>query len=108
MDEELEEQETQDSFKYLTPCLIDIATDFDNYVLNDTFPGNDDYGLEQILFMDVDSAKYYWLVTDWLDETEFIVTEECELFCKYGGWTGFQDNCLSEFKDNLWTIAWSR
>ena len=106
--DEVEVEIEVDSFKYLTPCLIDIVTDYSSYVLNDTIPMNDDYELEQIISMQVDSVTYYWLKTDKEDETEYVLTGECELFCAYGGWTGFEDACLSEFKERIWTLTWER
>jgi hypothetical protein len=58
--------------------------------------------------MQIDSLKYYWLKTNWEDETEYILTEECDIFCTYYGWTGFNDGCLPEFRDSTWAIAWQK
>lgn len=97
-----------DSFKHLTPCLAEIVTDFSNYVLNDTFPLNDDFDIEQVVSMEIGSVTYFWLKTDWIDETEYVLTEECNIFCRYNGWTGFDDACFSEFQDSTWTMAWQK
>lgn len=101
-------EEEIDSFKYLTPCLVNLVTDFESYVLNDTIPHNNDYVLIYISRLQVDSINYYWLITDKEDESEFILTEECDIFCSYNGWTGYDENCLSEFKDSTWIVVWQK
>ncbi len=97
-----------DSFIYLTPCLVDIVTDYENYVRKDTLPHNDDYHLTRILRLQVDSMKYYWLTTDREDETEYILTEQCDVFCTHNGWTGYNEKCLTPFKDSIWTVVWQK
>lgn len=97
-----------DSFNHLTPCLIEIVKDYPRFVLNDTFPDNDDFNLDRIYSLEVDAINYYWLETDGVDETEYILTGECELVCTRGGWIGFDSDCLPEFKNEVWAIAWQR
>ncbi|MEZ4933854.1 MAG: hypothetical protein R2788_17245 [Saprospiraceae bacterium] len=97
-----------DSFKYLTPCLIDIVKNYNDYVNNDSITGNEDYDLERIFRLQVDSNYYYWLQTDWEDETEYIYSADCNLVCKYNGWTSFSNDCLQEFRDSIWSVVWQR
>lgn len=59
MDIEEEMEMEIDSFKYLTPCLTDIVKNYSDYVQNDSIIGNEDYYLEQIFRLQLDSTYYF-------------------------------------------------
>lgn len=81
----------------LPTCIEQILTDSTNLV-----------SLVTIQATVVDNKIHYWLNTNFrqLDGSEFIVNEQCDTLCSFGGWINTQE-CLMDYNDvEMWKIVW--
>lgn len=56
----------------------------------------------------VNNEIHYWLNTDFrqLDGSEYIVNEQCDTVCSFGGWINTQE-CLMDYNNvGMWEIVW--